>query len=84
MGPLNENVDAQSEDTKIPIKREGKRTSFLAGILADRSTLKLAIVVPRKTIKHELYDQGYTINKLCICSSESGFFTTKQFLTWFF
>lgn len=77
-------VDAKTEDTKIPIEREGKRASFLAGICADGSTLKPAIVVPRKTIELELYDQGYTPDKLCICSSDSGFFATEQFLTWAF
>lgn len=67
---------------KIPIEREGKRASFLEGICADGSSLRPAIVISRKTIELELYDQGYNPDKLCICSSDSGFFATEQFFTW--
>lgn len=43
-----------------------------------------AVAIQRKTIEEELYEFGYTSNKVCYCYSESGFFSSDSFLTWVF
>ncbi len=73
-------ADAKEDEIKVPIDRQGKRASLLAGISADGDTLTPAIVVHRKTIETELFENGYTPEKVCICYSESGFFSTDLYL----
>lgn len=72
------------DEVKLPVNRQGKRASLLAGICADGSTVIPAIVVPRKTVETELYESGYTRDKVCILYSESGFFSTELFDKWAF
>lgn len=77
-------ADVNDEDIKIPVDRNRKRTSLLAGICHDGSTLIPAIEIQHKNIKEEIYEFGYTSDKVCYCYSESGFFSYDSFLTWAF
>ena len=72
------------EDIKCPVDRQGKRASLLVAIAADGSAFTPAVVVPRKTVETELYEFGYTTDKICYGYSETGFFSTELFEKWAF
>ena len=72
------------EDIKCPVDRQGKRASLLVAIASDGSAFTPAVVVPRKTVETELYEFGYTTDKICYGYSETGFFSTELFEKWAF
>ena len=59
-------ADFTQDEIKIPVARTTKRASILAGIAADGSTITPAVIVPRKTIEMELFENGYTPIRLCL------------------
>ena len=75
-------IDYERDSIEIPVTRASKRSSMIAGIYADGSTLTPGIVVSRKTIEMKLYECWYTPEKVSICFQENGFFDTSTFLIW--
>ena len=69
-------------DIKIPVSRDTKRSTLLAGIYADGSRAKGLIAISRCTIETELYDFGYTPDKVILGYSESGYMNTNIFMKW--
>lgn len=55
---------------------------MVAGICADGSHITPGVVIPRKTIETELYECGYTKEKVSITFQENCFFDTNAFLIW--
>ena len=73
------NLIVTKDEIKIPVARATKRASILAGIAADGSTITPAVIVPHKTIEMELFENGYTPDKVMLAYQENGFFTTEIF-----
>ena len=69
-------------EISIPINRDTKRSTLLAGIYADGSRVKGMIALTRNTIEKELYDFGYTPDKILFGYSESGYLNTHLFMRW--
>jgi hypothetical protein len=67
---------------EIPVSRESKRSTVLGAIAADGTCLRPLVIVPRKSIEQELYQMGYTQNRIMYGSNESGFITTELFDQW--
>lgn len=74
--------DCQDDNIKIPICRNSKRLSMIVEICADGSIITPGIVTPRKTIELELYESGYTPDKVYLDHQENGFFDTNCFVGW--
>ena len=77
-------AEVTQDEIKIPVARTTKRASILAGIAADGSTITPAVIVPRKTIEMELFENGYTPDKVMLAYQENGFFTIEIFERWAF
>ena len=58
--------DFERNEIEIPVDRCSKRASMVAGICADGSHITNGFVIPRKTIETELYECGYTKEKVSI------------------
>lgn len=74
--------DFPHNEIKIPVKRCSKNTSIIGAICCDGSTITPGVVVNRKTIETELYEAGYTDDKVCIGHQENGFFNKDTFQEW--
>jgi hypothetical protein len=68
---------------EIPNNRAQRRSAMVASIPADGGTLKLMIIVSRKTIELELYETGYTPNECMFVFQENGFINKNLFIKWF-
>ena len=75
-------IEYVGNEIAIPVNRETKRSTLLAGIYADGSRAKSMIVLTRSTIETELYEFGYTPDKILFGYSESGFMNTQLFMKW--
>lgn len=74
--------DYKSDEIEIPVDRNSKRASMITGICADGSSLIPVVVIPRKTIEVELFENGYTEDKVTIIVQENSFFDTFSFMKW--
>jgi hypothetical protein len=72
----------KGEKIEMPIDRSTKRCSLLGCICADGSTLKPLMIVARKTSEIELYEIGYTPDRVTLKFQESGFMNTSLFEQW--
>jgi hypothetical protein len=70
------------EKIELPTDRSTKRCSLLGCICADGSTVKPLLIVSRKTSELELYEIGYTPEKVNLRYQESGFMNTILFEEW--
>ena len=75
-------IENVGNEIAIPVNRETKRSIMLAGIYADGSRAKSMIVLTRSTIETELYEFGYTQDKILFDYSKSGFMNTQLFVKW--
>jgi hypothetical protein len=66
----------------IPIDRSGKRSTLLGAIAADGTTLTPMIIVQRETIEAEMYQAGYTPEKVMYAHQPNGFIDTDLFDAW--
>jgi hypothetical protein len=71
-----------ANEIQIPCKRGAKRASMLGCIAADGSSLVPLIIVPRKTIEVELFEVGYTPDKVLVRFQENGFISAALFDEW--
>jgi hypothetical protein len=72
----------QGEKIEMPTDRSTKRCSLLGCISADGSVVKPLMIVSRKTSELELYEIGYTPDKVTLRFQESGFMNTALFEQW--
>jgi hypothetical protein len=75
-------VDYQGATMRIPVSRETKRATLLAAITADGHYLKPLVVIPRQTCDAELFQIGFTPEKILYASQENGFIDTELFDWW--
>lgn len=66
----------------IPVDRNSKRSTLLAVVSASGDTLKPMVILPRKTIEAELYEVGYTPDKVLAVYQENRLITTPLFELW--
>lgn len=59
------------DEIEISVDRNSKRASMMAGICADGSSLIPGVVIPRKIIEVELFENGYTEDKVTIIHQEN-------------
>jgi hypothetical protein len=71
-----------ADKIEIPIDRDVKRSSLLVCIAADGAYLKLLLILPRKTIEKELFEQGITEESARFVYQEHNFTTTILFNDW--
>ena len=69
-------------DMPLMVNRCKRRMSILTCIFADQTTAVPLVVLSRKTIEKELYDFGFTPEKVMFAYQENGFVTTDIFLEW--
>lgn len=67
---------------EIPVPRNSKTSSILAGICCDGTTIRPGIAIHRKTVETELFQCGYLNDKVNIYYQEKGFFNTDCFQQW--
>lgn len=77
-------VPAEYSHKSIPvgITRAEKRATLIAAIAADGSALRPMVVIQRETVEKELLLRGYTVDKVYLRRSDTGFVNTKLFLDW--
>lgn len=73
---------AQENQVFIPVDRASRRSSLLAAIAADGTSLPPSIIVKRKSNETELFEYGHTPDKFLLFQQENGFVTAKIFLEW--
>jgi hypothetical protein len=61
------------------VDRDTKRATILAAIAADGRYLKPLVAIPRDTCEAELFQIGFTPDKLLHASQENGFINTELF-----
>jgi hypothetical protein len=66
----------------IPADRSTKRSSLLLCIVADGTSLKPMLILPRKTIERELLEQGINEGISMLVYQEHGFITGDLFKKW--
>jgi hypothetical protein len=64
---------------RIPVEREAKRATLLAAITADGGHLKPLMTSNRNTCEVELFQIGYTPDKVRYASQENDFITAELF-----
>ena len=90
---FNEYLDAKQTKCIVPqnykgnsiffaADRNSSHSTMLAGIAADGSALTPLMIVERDTFELELYNMGYTSDKLMLAHSDSGFINERLFLKW--
>ena len=66
-------VEKARQQQFFGVNRAEKRATFLATVSADGGTIKPLIILPRSTIETELLLAGYTMDRVVLAHSESGF-----------
>ena len=66
----------------VPVTRAEKRATLIAAIAADGTALRPMVVVQRETVEAELLLRGYTLDKVYLRRSDTGFVNTELFLDW--
>jgi hypothetical protein len=66
-----------------PIDRATKRSSLLVCIAAEGTYLKLLLILPRKTIEPEVFEQGISESMCKMVYQEHGLISTALFEQWF-
>ena len=66
------------KDTYYPVKRQVKRSTLIASVVADGTILDNMIIVSRKTIELELYYYGYRPQNGYYYVSQDNAFMTKE------
>jgi hypothetical protein len=66
----------------VPYNRSDSRSSMLVCVSASGASLQPLILVPRATTEQELYEIGYTPDKLHLAHQENGFINTALFDSW--
>jgi hypothetical protein len=74
----------EGDVVEVPDSRANSRSTMLVCISACGTTLPPLIIVQRKTTEHELYDIGYTPDKLSLAHQENEFINTELFDSWVF
>ena len=62
--------------------RNSSHSTMLAGIAADGSSLIPLLILERDTFELELYNFGYTSDKLMLAHSDSGYINERLFNKW--
>ena len=66
----------------VPITRAEKRATLIAAICADGTALRPLVVVQRETIEQELLLRGYTLDKVQLARSDTGYVNKELFIQW--
>jgi hypothetical protein len=66
----------------VPVDRNMKRPTMVAGVIVDGTALKPMIIVPRVTIERELLLSGYGSGKVIFEFQGNGFITIRLFEEW--
>jgi hypothetical protein len=66
----------------IPVQRQATRSTLLGAISAGGSSLKPLVIVHRETIETELYELGYTPDRVLLAQQGNAFITTDLFHSW--
>jgi hypothetical protein len=72
----------EGDVVEVPYNRADNRSTMLVCISASGTSLPPLIIVQRKTTEQELYDIGYTPDKVGLTHQESGFINTELFNSW--
>jgi hypothetical protein len=70
------------DDVYFPVDRVSQQNFLLVAILADGTFLKPLMILPRKTIETELYEQGIAVNVCMLVHQTNGFIATELFQDW--
>jgi hypothetical protein len=71
------------DDVYFSVDRVSQRNSLLVAIVADGTFLKPLMILPRKTIETELYEQGITADVCMFVHQTNGFIATELFRDWY-
>ena len=71
------------ENEKYPMKRTGARSTLMACVNLDGTTLQPYYIVSRETVDSELLDNGITGQKIRLAHSDNGFINMNLFNDWF-
>jgi hypothetical protein len=66
-------------DIAVPVNRGNSRASMTDCVAANGLHLKPYVIVPRKTLKVELYESGFPLESCRIVHQEDGFVTSQLF-----
>ena len=72
-------ADHDGKDVVLPFERVNNHITFIETIFADGTRLKPAIIIRRKNIEQEVYENGLTPEKLTLYYQENGFMNTPIF-----
>lgn len=75
-------VEYEGKHVYFGVDRGAKRSTMLAGIFGDATTLKPFIIIERATIEQELLLEGFTLDKVRIIHQEKSYITMKSFAIW--
>ena len=75
-------ADYQFNSIPVPITRSEKRATLIAVVCADGTTLRPRVVVQRETIEQELLLRCYTLDKVQLTRSDTGYVNKELFIQW--
>jgi hypothetical protein len=75
-------VSYEGDSIYVPCNRSSKRASLLVCIAVDGTLVKPIIIVPRLTVEQEVYEIGYTPDRVILEYQENGFVSTQLFDKW--
>lgn len=66
----------------VGVTRTEKRATLIGAISADGTAIRPMIILQRETVEKELLLRGYTMDKVHLARSDTGFVNSRLFLEW--
>ena len=71
----------QGDSVQVPVDRQVKRVTLLAGITLSGATIRPLVILPRKSFELELAALGYTDSAI-FTDSKKGYVSKDRFILW--
>jgi transposase len=72
----------EGDSMLIGVPRNGKRSTLLGAIAVSGVHLKPLVIISRKTVDKELFEQGFTPDQAIYACQDNGFITSELFDRW--